>query len=85
MNSTVDIIKRFPEDPDRPIIYFVYNEDLVHGTESIIRLMKGEDYFNRHVTVKPLRTEDNKEHIIDTKHVCYYDPLIHQLKGNGYN
>lgn len=82
MNYSTEIIKRFPQRPTDPITYVVYNEDLIPGAESLIKLIHGCDYFRKNVTVRALH--EGTGQLIQASNV-YFDPSVRTHRSNGYD
>lgn len=75
MYST-ELIRKFPDNPVNPILFVVYNEEMVSEAEFHIALIHGVEYFDEHVTVVPLHTRVD-EH---TKYDVYIDPVVYKYK-----
>ena len=75
MYST-ELIRKFPEAPTSPILFVVYNEDMVEDAMFYISTIHGEQYLNDHVTVVPLNTKV-EDHIM---YDVYIDPMVYKYK-----
>lgn len=73
MYST-EMIRKFPTDPARRILFVVYNEQHVDDAEFYISTLHGEEYLDRWVDVVPLNTkvEDYR------KYDVYIDPIVYK-------
>jgi hypothetical protein len=69
-------IRNLPNNPAKPILWIVYNEDMVEYTRNLISEIKGEDYME-HIKVVA-RTEAYKE-----SGTVYFDPLLMDHISNG--
>lgn len=69
-----ELIRKFPENPTAPILYVVYNEDLVMDAAAMIATIHGTDYLVEHVSIVPLSTkvEDHR------KYDVYMDPTVYK-------
>lgn len=86
MYST-ELIRKFPENPDRPILYVVYNKDHILDAEAFIGMIHGKDYLDEHVTVVPLlyNSEDPDHRHDYTKYDVYMDPTIYKFMNSWNN
>lgn len=73
MYST-EMIRKFPEAPTRPILFVVYNQDMVEDAESYIAIIHGEDYLTRYCKVVPLATKVENH----THYDVYIDPTVYK-------
>ena len=73
MYST-ELIRKFPETPQAPILYVVYNESMVFDARVLITTIHGADYFDEHVTVVPLSTKVDDHR----KYDVYMDPTVYK-------
>ncbi len=73
MYST-EMIRKFPQNPDKPILYVVYNEDLIVDAKVLITTIHGVDYLDEYVTIVPLNTkvEDHRKYLV------YIDPTVYK-------
>lgn len=69
-------IKRLPDNPDKRIIWIVYNEDMVPWTENLFLKIKGPEYLKNVKVVSRDRSSKYVGHI-------YFDPVLYDLLGNG--
>lgn len=79
IGKTTAMISALPANPSKHIYWIVYSEDMVRYAEEQIKLVRGEDYFNRHVTVVA-KNDPSKERTTGT---LYFDPRLLDLLGNG--
>ena len=79
MYST-ELIRKFPDKPDRPILYVVYNEQHIRDAELFISLIHGPEYFDEHVTITTIDTQFKK----DRDYSVYIDPMVFAYK-NSWN
>ena len=72
----VDAILRLPVDPQKDIVWIVYNSDMVEYTRNLIKELRGEDYLSRVKVVARTEAYQYNGHI-------YFDPLLYDHLGNG--
>lgn len=82
--TTLDIIKRFPKFPERPIVLIVYNEELCEDAETDILFEHGSAYLEKFVTVVPQSTDDSPTLRAEGCDV-YLAPEMLRFMNNGYN
>jgi hypothetical protein len=80
MYST-ELIRKFPDNPTRPILYVVYNEQHVNDAELFIGMIHGEEYMNEHVTIALF----GKPFIKDKDYDVYIDPMVFAYKNSWNN
>lgn len=73
MYST-ELIRKFPTEPEKPILYVVYNEDMIMDTATLISTIHGADYLVDHVCIVPLATKV-EDH---TKYDVYIDSTVYK-------
>lgn len=73
MHST-DLIRKFPENPERPILYVVYNDSMLFDAQVLIIATHGLEYFDEHVKVVPLNTKVDDHRRYDV----YMDPNVYK-------
>lgn len=80
MHST-ELIRNFPENPHRPILYVVYNDNMVFDARVLITSIHGADYFDEYVTVVPLNTmvDDHRQYDV------YMDPNVYKYMHSWNN
>lgn len=80
----VQIVKKFPAEPEAKIVYMVYNRDMVEASEILIAQIHGREYLDKYVSVTPWGYIPKN---VDEGSTCiiYYDPNLHDYNGNGYN
>lgn len=69
-------ISNLPDNPKKPILWIVYNEDMVEYTRNLISEIKGQDYM-KHIKVIP-RDRSSKE-----PGTVYFDPMLMDHISNG--
>lgn len=74
--KTADAISRLPDDPKKPIVWIVYNEDFIEFVENLVRDIKGEGYME-HITVV------DRQHSSKYQGTIHFDPLLYDYLGNG--
>lgn len=74
MYST-ELIRKFPDNPDKPILYVVYNEDHIHQALSFIGIIHGPDYLDN-VKVVPF----GKPFADVSSYDVYIDPLVYKYQ-----
>ncbi len=79
MYST-ELIRKFPNTPDKPILYVVYNRQHIRNAEMFIGMIHGEDYLKEHVTIATLDKPFKK----DKDYSVYIDPTVFAYK-NSWN
>lgn len=80
MYST-ELIRKFPCNPDRPILYVVYNKQHISDAKYFIEMMHGEDYLNEHVTITTFGKPFKKTRDYDV----YIDPTVFAYKNSWNN
>lgn len=78
---TTDLIRKFPEDPKSPILFVVYNENMVWQAEELIEMIHSPNYLEEHVTVVPLNTKVENH----TKYDVYIDPGVYKFMHSWSN
>lgn len=73
MYST-EMIRKFPETPRRPILFVVYNQDMVEDARELIATVRGANYLDDHITVVPLQTKVDNH----MKYDVYIDPTVYK-------
>lgn len=81
MDKIYDSIKNLPDDPDTPIYWVCYNDDMINGAKKLISLIKGETYLEKcHIVSR------NKFDVpLSGNHRIYYSPDLLDHIGNGAN
>lgn len=79
MYST-ELIRKFPDDPQEPILYVVYNDNMKADAEAFITILRGKDYFTQHVTIKAFDEPYDR----DINYQIYIDPMVYVYK-NSWN
>jgi hypothetical protein len=78
--TNYSMIRKFPVEPTRPILYVVYNNQMIPGAEQLIKNMCGTHYFEDYVTVV---SKSNK--VLDhNKYDVYIDPMVHKYMHSWY-
>jgi hypothetical protein len=79
MYST-ELIRKFPADPVKPILYVVYNEDMVESAQFLVASIHGFPYL-KHVTVTAFdnRPKDGVNYDL------YIDPTVYTYKHSWNN
>ncbi len=75
MYST-ELIRKFPEAPTNPILFVVYNEEMVSDAEFFISSIHGEQYLRDNVTVVPINTKVKDYRLFDV----YIDATVYKYK-----
>lgn len=78
---TTEMIRRFPEAPEHPILFVVYNDDMVAGTKTLIDIIHGSDYCDRYCTVVSLNTKVDDHSMYDV----YIDPTVYTYMHSWNN
>ena len=81
MYST-ELIRRFPAEPVKPILFVVYNETMVQEAEFLISTIHGDDYTKQHVTVVPFDRPFDKG---PNNYMVYIDPTVFMYKHSWNN
>lgn len=84
MYST-ELIRKFPEDPFNPILYVVYNESMIPDAETLISIIHGEEYVNKHVKVVAFDTSITTDIDKSKSYQVYIDPLVYTYKHSWNN
>lgn len=79
MYST-ELIRKFPAEPDKPILYVVYNQEHVRDAKLFIGMIHGDEYLNEHVTIATFGKPFKKARDYDV----YIDPTVFAYK-NSWN
>jgi hypothetical protein len=79
MYST-ELISRFPKEPTRPILYVVYNDDMVESAQFLVATIHGFPYL-KYVTVAPF----DKRPKDDIDYEMYIDPTVYTYKNSWNN
>ena len=82
MYST-ELIRKFPDNPKKPILYVVYNEDHILEAELFIGMIHGKDYL-KNVKIIPSDT-DISTHSSLRDYDVYIDPVVHTYKNSWNN
>ncbi len=80
MHST-DLIRRFPQQPTAPILYVVYNEDMIMDAAVMVASIHGNDYLVENVSIVPLSTKV-EDH---SKYDVYIDPTVYKYMHSWNN
>lgn len=75
MYST-ELIRKFPEYPTRPILFVVYNEEMVFDAYTLIQATRGPEYMSKNVTVVPLHSKVENVRDYDV----YIDPMVYKYQ-----
>lgn len=81
MYST-ELIRKFPYEPTKPILYVVYNEQHIPDAELFIGMIHGEKYLDEHVTIVPFngpKVKGNRDYEV------YIDPMVFKYKQSWNN
>ena len=87
MYST-ELIRKFPDSPTRPILFVVYNQEMVEDATDLIRIVRGTEYFDENVTVVPLNTKIEIEELFLEEHAkydVYIDPIVYKYQHSWNN
>jgi hypothetical protein len=91
-NRTIKLIEALPDEPDNKIVWVVYNKDMIANAKQQIIEVKGQDYFDKYVTVTSGGDEVSGRKVtsviideVPSKSSMYFDPMLHAMKGNGYD
>lgn len=91
-SRTLKLIKELPDEPKSKILWVVYNKDMIANAEQQIIEIKGQDYFDKYVTVTSggddIGGREVTTVIVDdvlSKTTMYFDPMLHAMRGNGYD
>lgn len=79
MYST-ELIRKFPYEPTKPILYVVYNEQHVKEAELFIGMIHGEKFLEEHVTITTFGAPFKKSRDYEV----YIDPNVFKYK-NSWN
>lgn len=79
MYST-ELIRKFPQEPEKPILFVVYNNTMIEDAEIYIAALRGFDYLDKHVKVVPF------DHAVDDwrNYDIYIDPVVYKYR-NSWN
>lgn len=79
---SVDVIKMFPQRPETPIAYVVYDDTHIAEAGFEIAMFWGTEYLDENVTIVTFK--DNEDMKL-TGYEVYIDPLVMQYKGSWLN
>lgn len=71
-------VKMVQDLPEEPITWVCYNKEMIPYYVQLIKEVRGEQYFNKYVTV----VADGRPDILTN---TYFDDTLYELKGNGYD
>jgi hypothetical protein len=72
------LVQKFPENPTQPILWVVYNEDMIPSAKKLIESIRGKEYLQKFVNVVSIDNQDK-----DRNCTVYLDPLLYNYLGNG--
>ena len=75
MYST-ELIRKFPYEPTKPILYVVYNEQHIPDAELFIGMIHGEEFLKEHVTITTFGSPFKKTRDYEV----YIDPNVFKYK-----
>lgn len=64
--------------PNERITWVCYNEEMIPYYETLIKELRGEEFFNKYVTV----VADGQPELGSN---TYFDRSLYELRGNGYD
>jgi len=79
------IIDQLPENPQLPILYVVYNDDMIKHAVMAIIASRGLEYFDTYVTVRAANTDTTNYMREYPLQLVYIDPTVFKYANNGYN
>jgi hypothetical protein len=65
--------------PEEPVIYVVYNANMVSHVEQLIIEHRGKEFLDKYVNVM------SKDKAVANGSTLYFDPNLFNLIGNGYD
>lgn len=77
MYST-ELIRKFPDNPEKQILYVVYSKEMVWEAKALIGTIHGVDYADNHVTVIPFSEKHDDMNLRD--YSIYIDPTVFTYK-----
>ncbi len=80
MMYSTELIRKFPKEPERPILYVVYNDDMVESAQFLVATIHGFPYL-KHVTVVPF----DKRPKTGLSYETYIDPTVYTYKNSWNN
>lgn len=80
-NKIYEAIRNLPDDPDGPIYWVCYNEDMELSAIQLIKLIKGEEYLAKCRVVSKNKFDVPSE----PRCIIYYSPDLLDHVGNGAN
>ena len=82
MYST-ELIRKFPDNPTKPILYVVYNHEHVLEAELFIGMIHGQEYLKN---VKIIGSDTSIDtHSSTRDYDVYIDPLVYTYKHSWNN
>lgn len=82
MYST-ELIRKFPDTPDKQILFVVYNKEMMMEAKALIGTIHGVDYLEKHVKVVPFT--EQQEDLDLTQYSVYIDPTVMKYKQSWSN
>lgn len=82
MYST-ELIRKFPDNPTKPILYIVYNQEHITEAETFIGMIHGQEYL-KNVDIVTLLTDECKKADY-TKYDVYIDPNVYKYLNSWNN
>lgn len=78
---SIELIRKFPVEPVKPILYVVYNENHIMDAETFIGMIHGPTYLEQHVTIVPFGEPFAKSRDYEV----YIDPMVYKYKHSWNN
>lgn len=81
---TTELIRKFPQEPTRPIVFVVYHKDYIHDAEDMISIIHGQDYLSQYVRVIDINHEHGGN-LDPSQCDIWIDPNVLRYKNSWYN
>ena len=76
-----ELILKFPQNPKKPILYVVYNQEMIAEAAYLISEVWGLDYLEKNVTITSIDTETSRK---TNYYDVYLDPTM-QICKHSWN
>lgn len=84
MYST-ELIRKFPKEPEDPILYVVYNRLHIKEAKELIAIIHGQEYCDKHVTVVAFSDSNERTQYTAPPYHIYIDPDVYKYKNSWNN
>lgn len=81
----INIINKFPKDPKKDIVYYVYDSNTIGEIIDLIASIHGDTYYDTYVSVRPISENTGNRNNNANNVLSYFDPNVFLYRNNGYN